>query len=120
MNQGQPRRPTELALERLARECEITPFKSSGPGGQKKNKTESSVRVKHLPSGITRIGTESRSQLRNRETALERVWLELRRRAHRPKPRIATRPSAASEARRIVAKRRASEKKRTRRAPPEE
>jgi ribosome-associated protein len=108
------RAPTDAALERLARECEITPFKSSGPGGQKKNKTESSVRVKHLPSGIVRIATESRSQHRNRALALERVWLELRRRAHRPKPRVATRPSARAEERRLAAKRRAGEKKRAR------
>jgi ribosome-associated protein len=114
------RRPTPLALERMARECEITPFKSSGPGGQKKNKTESSVRVKHLPSGLTRIATESRSQHRNRELALERVWLELRRRARRKKPRVATKPSAAANERRIAAKRRASEKKRGRRAASDE
>lgn len=113
-------RPTPLALDRLARECEITPFKSSGPGGQKKNKTESSVRVKHLPSGITRIATESRSQHRNRESALTRVWLELRRRAQRAKPRVATKPSAAAIERRIAAKRHASEKKRARRPSPEE
>ena len=30
-------------LERLAKDCEITAYRSSGPGGQKKNKTESSV-----------------------------------------------------------------------------
>jgi protein subunit release factor B len=113
-------RPTPLALERLARECEITPFKSSGPGGQKKNKTESSVRVKHLASGITRIATESRSQHRNREAALERVWLDLRRRAQRPKPRVATRPTAAAKERRMAAKRRASEKKSARTAELEE
>src|SRR6267378_4429345 len=87
-------RPDAEALARLARDSEITAYRSSGPGGQKKNKTESSVRVRHLPSGIVRVATESRSQLRNRETALERVWLELRRRAHRPKPRVATRPGA--------------------------
>ena len=68
--------PLPEYLERLARECLITPFKSSGPGGQKKNKTESSVRVRHRPTGITRIATESRSQTRNREAALERVWRE--------------------------------------------
>jgi protein subunit release factor B len=104
------------SLQRLARECEIVPFKSSGPGGQKKNKTESSVRVRHRPTGITRIATESRSQLRNRELALQRVWDELRRRARRPKPRIATRPSAAAVERRLEGKRRAAEKKRLRRA----
>ena len=114
------RRPTPLALERLARECEITPFKSSGPGGQKKNKTESAIRVKHLPSGIVRIGTESRSQHRNREAALLRVWAELRRRARRPTPRVPTKPTAASVARRIASKRRAGERKRARSEGPEE
>ena len=85
--------PPPPGFERLARECEITPYKSSGPGGQKKNKTESSVRVRHLPSGIVRIATESRSQARNRETALARVLEELKRRARKPKPR---RPPAAA------------------------
>jgi protein subunit release factor A len=105
------------SLERLARQCVITPFKSSGPGGQKKNKTESSVRVRHLPSGITRIATESRSQARNRVTALERVALALERRAHRPKPRKTTKPSRGAVEKRIATKRIVSEKKRVRRAP---
>ncbi len=101
-------------LARLARDCEITPFKSPGPGGQKKNKTESSVRVRHLPSGITRIATESRSQSRNREQALARVLAELERRARRPRPRRATRPSRLAVQRRLEAKRRAGERKRDR------
>jgi len=106
--------PLPSDLERLARECEITPFKSSGPGGQKKNKTESSVRVRHLPSGIVRIGTESRSQARNRESALARVLEELKRRARRPKPRRPTRPTRSAVERRLAAKRLAAEKKRGR------
>ena len=111
--------PLPPALERLARECEITPYKSSGPGGQKKNKTESSVRVRHLPSGIVRIATESRSQARNRETALERVRAELERRARRPKPRRATRPTRPAVEKRLAEKKRAGERKRER-GPPEE
>jgi len=103
-------------LVRLALECEITPFKSSGPGGQKKNKTESSVRVRHLPTDITRIATESRSQPRNRALALERVWAELARRARKPKPRVATRPTRAAAERRLAEKRRAAEQKRERRS----
>ena len=104
-------------LERLARECVITPYKSSGPGGQKKNKTESSVRVRHLSSGITRIATESRSQARNRRLALERVHAELLRRARTPRPRTATRPTRAAAERRLAEKKRAGETKRLRRAP---
>jgi protein subunit release factor B len=112
--------PLPAHLERLARDCEIMPYKSSGPGGQKKNKTESSVRVRHLPTGITRIATESRSQTRNRELALERVWKEIERRARKPKPRKATKPSRAAVERRIAEKKRAAEKKRERSARGEE
>jgi protein subunit release factor B len=108
-----------VTLERLARDCVITPFKSSGPGGQKKNKTESSVRVRHVPTGITRIATESRSQSRNREAALERVAQELRRRARKPKPRRPTAPSRRAVEARLEGKRQLSEKKRVRRAAPE-
>ncbi len=108
--------PLPPRLERLARDCDIQPFKSSGPGGQKKNKTESSVRVRHLPSGITRIATESRSQFRNRALALERVWTELERRARRRKPRVATRPSRGAVEKRLESKKHAAAKKRARRA----
>jgi protein subunit release factor A len=107
--------PLPPELERLARDCDVVPYRSSGPGGQKKNKTESSVRVRHRPTGITRVATESRSQLRNREMALARVLAELKRRAHKPKPRKATRPGKAAVARRLDTKRRESVKKRERR-----
>ena len=41
-----------LTDEELMGQCEMDTFKSSGPGGQHRNKRESSVRLKHLPSGI--------------------------------------------------------------------
>jgi protein subunit release factor B len=107
-------------LARLALDCDITAYRSSGPGGQKKNKTESSVRVRHRPSGIIRIATESRSQTRNREAALERVYEELKRRARKPKPRVATRASRTAVERRLEVKRKAGEKKRLRREPADE
>jgi protein subunit release factor A len=104
-------------LARLLRECDVEPYKSSGPGGQKKNKTESSVRVRHRPTGIVRIATESRSQTRNRVMALERVYKALVARARRRTPRIATRPTRAARERRVETKRRESVKKRLRSAP---
>jgi protein subunit release factor B len=110
------RRPTPEELERLGRDCEITAYRSSGPGGQKKNKTESSVRVRHLPSGITRVATESRSQFRNRQSALERVWKALADRARVKKPRVASKPSRTAVERRLAAKRRDAVVKRLRAA----
>ena len=105
-------------LRRLLADCDVTAYRSPGPGGQKKNKTASSVRVRHRPTGLTRIGTESRSQLRNREAALERLWRALQARAQRPRPRVPTRPGPAADARRLERKRRTAERKRLRRAPP--
>lgn len=93
----------------------ITYFKSSGPGGQKKNKTESAVRIKHLPTGILVTAAESRSQASNRERALERLQERLAARRRRRKPRLPTRPGRAARERRLGTKKRRGEIKRRRR-----
>jgi protein subunit release factor B len=107
-------------LQRLLAECEVETFRGSGPGGQHRNKTESAVRVRHRPSGLTRLGTEHRSQLRNRELALTRLYEALAARARRPKPRVATRPPRAAAEKRLGAKRQRAEVKRARRGPAED
>lgn len=109
--------PLPEHLQRLLRDCDVEPFKSSGPGGQKKNKTESSVRVRHRPTGLVRIATESRSQARNRIAALERVYAALAARARRRVPRVPTRPTAAARRRRVEGKLLEARKKRLRRTP---
>lgn len=92
----------------------VTFYKASGPGGQKKNKTESAVRIKHLPTGIIVTATESRSQLDNRERAMQRLRQRLAALNRRQKKRVATKPTRASQERRLSAKARASERKRDR------
>ena len=82
----------------------FTFFKSSGPGGQKKNKTESAVRLLHLPTGIIVTATESRSQGVNKRTALNRLKERLTALQQRPKYRVATRPTRASRERRLDSK----------------
>lgn len=63
----------EISDVRLLEQCEVHPYRSSGPGGQKKNKTFSAVRIHHPGSGVTVVGTESRSQQENRARALKRL-----------------------------------------------
>lgn len=92
----------------------ISFFKASGPGGQKKNKTESAVRIKHLPSGITVTAVESRSRKTNLECAFDRLRAKLQALERRPTPRIATRPGRAARERRLNLKRRRAETKRRR------
>ena len=62
-----------LSDEQLLRGCEMDTFKASGPGGQHRNKRESAVRLKHLPTGIVAQAVEDRSQHRNRALALSRL-----------------------------------------------
>lgn len=105
------------ALRRLLAECDVETYRASGPGGQHRNKTESAVRLTHRPTGLRRSATEHRSQLRNRELALERLAAALEARRRRPKPRVATQPTRASQERRLAGKARQSERKSSRRRP---
>ena len=60
----------EMDLEIRPQDIKIEFFRSSGPGGQNVNKVETAVRVYHLPSGLIVTSQESRSQQKNRESAI--------------------------------------------------
>jgi protein subunit release factor B len=73
---------TNLNDAQLLAQCEVDTYRASGPGGQKRNKTSSAVRIRHLPSELLVIAEESRSQHENRVKALKRLrqafYLKLR------------------------------------------
>ena len=75
MPQRKPQHPPPYSLDRdlLEREVSVDVFRSSGPGGQHVNKTESALRLTHWPSGVVVIARDSPSQYRNRETAFRRL-----------------------------------------------
>lgn len=64
---------TRFALKEIRWET----MRASGPGGQHVNRTESAVRVTHLPTGVQAIAMEERSQHRNRKLALARLTAKL-------------------------------------------
>jgi protein subunit release factor A len=104
--------PYRLDRASLAAEVRVDTFRAAGHGGQNLHKTESAVRLTHLPSGIVVVASDTRSQNRNREIAFDRLIERLKRLNHRPKPRKATRvPKSQREKRLLTKKVRATTKR---------
>jgi protein subunit release factor B len=104
----------------LKKQVVIETYRSRGPGGQRKNKTETAVRLRHLPTGITVIATEYRSQAQNRALAFERLRERLIKLNRPRKRRIPTSPPSGVVERRKEEKKIHSMKKRLRQKPENE
>lgn len=98
-------------------DVEVTWVKGSGPGGQHRNKRETGVRLRHIPTGIVVVATERRERRQNLSLAWERLRQALVVRHRRPKPRRPTRPTRASVERRLDDKARRARTKERRRKP---
>ena len=103
--------------EDLLRECEFETFRSSGPGGQHVNKTESAVRLRHLPSGVIVTSRQERSQHRNRALCLQRLRRKVAQLNYRPAKRVLTQVSRRAKNRTLEEKARRSQIKRLRSKP---
>ncbi len=100
--------------EDLLDECEIQTYRSSGPGGQHVNRTESAVRLRHEPTGIVVQCQEERSQLQNKLRCLAKLRAKAEELNHVAAPRVPTKPTGGSRRRGRIAKRRHSQRKRER------
>ncbi|HYG81666.1 MAG TPA: peptide chain release factor-like protein [Pyrinomonadaceae bacterium] len=103
--------------EELLRECEVETMRASGPGGQHVNKTETAVRVRHLPTGLVVTSREERSQHRNKAACLQKLRERVARLNHRPAARVPTRVPRSAKNRTLEAKARRSRLKRLRAKP---
>ena len=117
-------------------EVELRASRSSGPGGQHANVTASRVEavfdveasgvldeaqkdrlIGRAGPVVTAVSQDARGQARNRELALRRLAEKIAAGLATPRRRRPTRPTRASRERRLEEKRRAGERKRTRRRP---
>jgi ribosome-associated protein len=118
------------------REVTMRASRSSGPGGQHANVTASRVEASfdvtashslteaqkqqvtaRLGPRVSAVAQDARSQIRNRELALQRLQTRLTNALAVQRPRRPTRPSAGAKQRRLQTKRIQAERKRGRRAP---
>lgn len=104
----------DMSQESLERNTEIEFFRGSGPGGQHRNKTETGVRLRHIPSGIVVEAQDMRSQSQNRALAFVRLLERLEKLSKPKKRRVATKPSKASKEKMLLRKRAHSRKKQAR------
>lgn len=103
--------------EDLLKECNVDTFRAGGKGGQHLNKTESAVRMTHLPTGTVVSCQDERSQYQNKRKCLLQLREKLVALNYRPPKRIPTRKPRSAKEKILDTKRKQSQKKQLRQKP---
>ena len=103
--------------EVLLKECNVDTFRAGGRGGQHLNKTESAVRMTHLPSGTVVTCQDERSQLQNKRKCLIQIREKLETLNYRPPKRIPTKKPRSAKVKILETKKKQSQKKQFRQKP---
>lgn len=98
----------------LLKQCQVTAFRASGSGGQHVNKTDSAVRVVHLPTGLVVTSQKERSQYLNKLECIRKLRKAVEKLNYRKPKRIATKTPKSVKVKNREKKERHSEKKRQR------
>ena len=103
--------------EDLLKECNVDTFRAGGKGGQHLNKTESAVRMTHLPTGTVVSCQDERSQYQNKRKCLLQLREKLVALNYRPPKRIPTCKPRSAKEKILDSKRKQSQKKQLRQKP---
>jgi protein subunit release factor A len=103
--------------EDLLKECNVDTFRAGGKGGQHLHKTESAVRMTHLPTGTVVSCQDERSQYQNKRKCLLQLRGKLVALNYRPPKRIPTRKPRSAKEKILETKRKQSQKKQLRQKP---
>ena len=101
----------------LLAQCAVATFCSGGKGGQHQNRTESGVRLRHIPSGVVVESRRERSQYMNKKICLANLRLKIDRLNYRAPKRKATRIPRSVKLKRLADKTHRAQKKETRSRP---